>query len=81
LDANPERARERNVLLDVERLGREAVEELHRAVGLLRSRTHTPTPHLNELLLATHRVDTLIPCVGTKLHQDDPAQFAARGTD
>jgi signal transduction histidine kinase len=37
LDADPERARERNVLLDVERLGREAVEELHRAVGLLRS--------------------------------------------
>jgi hypothetical protein len=47
LDANPERARERNVLLDVERLGREAVEELHRAVGLLPSRTHTPTPRLN----------------------------------
>ena len=37
LDADPERVRERNVLLDVERLGREAVEELHRAVGLLRS--------------------------------------------
>jgi signal transduction histidine kinase len=37
LDADPERVRERNVLLDIERLGREAVEELHRAVGLLRS--------------------------------------------
>ena len=37
LDTDPERVRERNVLLDVERLGREAVEELHRAVGLLRS--------------------------------------------
>jgi signal transduction histidine kinase len=37
LDADPERVRERNVLLNVEHLGREAVEELHRAVGLLRS--------------------------------------------
>jgi signal transduction histidine kinase len=37
LDTDPERVRERDVLLNVEHLGREAVEELHRAVGLLRS--------------------------------------------
>ncbi|MFI5912260.1 sensor histidine kinase [Dactylosporangium sp. NPDC051541] len=36
LDRLPDRSAERDVLLGVERLGREAVEELHRAVGVLR---------------------------------------------
>jgi signal transduction histidine kinase len=37
LDTEPHRARERMVLLDVEKLGREAVTELHRMLGVLRS--------------------------------------------
>jgi len=37
LDADPSRRDERDVLLDVEALGREAVAELHRVVGVLRA--------------------------------------------
>jgi signal transduction histidine kinase len=37
LAADPERVPEHDVLLKAERLGREAVEELHRAVGVMRS--------------------------------------------
>lgn len=36
LDSDAERAHERDVLLDVETLGREAVDELHRLLGVLR---------------------------------------------
>lgn len=37
LDDDPDRQLEREVLLDVERLGREAVAELHRTLGVLRT--------------------------------------------
>ena len=37
LDSQPDRTQERKVLLDVEGLGREAVAELHRVLGVLRS--------------------------------------------
>lgn len=37
LDTDPGRTRERDVLLDVEGLGREAVAELHRVLGVLRT--------------------------------------------
>jgi signal transduction histidine kinase len=39
LDADPQRASEHDVLVTAERLGREAVEELHRAVGVMRGDT------------------------------------------
>ena len=42
LDADPDRSQSRDVLLEVERLGREAVEELHRAVGVLRADSASP---------------------------------------
>ena len=43
LDADPHHVRERDVLLDVEGLGREAVAELHRVLGVLRA-PHEPGP-------------------------------------
>ncbi|MFC5833851.1 sensor histidine kinase [Nonomuraea insulae] len=56
LDTDPDRRRERDVLLAVERLGREAVEELHRAVGILRAESQidegallAPLPGLADL--------------------------------
>jgi signal transduction histidine kinase len=42
LDADPGRTSERDVLVTVERLGREAVEELHRAVGVMRADAQSP---------------------------------------
>jgi signal transduction histidine kinase len=42
LAADPGRASEHDVLLGVERLGREAVEELHRAVGVMRGDAAPP---------------------------------------
>jgi signal transduction histidine kinase len=42
LDTDPDRGQSRDVLLQVERLGREAVEELHRAVGVLRTDAASP---------------------------------------
>ncbi len=62
LDVEPERARERDVLLHVERLGREAVEELHRAVGILRTpaaegaATLVPQPRLSDIEQLAARV-------------------------
>lgn len=68
LDVEPERARERDVLLHVERLGREAVEELHRAVGILRAPTAdgaatlTPQPRLADIdQLAARMRDAGVP--------------------
>lgn len=54
LDGDPAAARHRDALLDVERLGREAVGELHRTVGLLRGdgpaqAPLTPLPGLGDL--------------------------------
>jgi signal transduction histidine kinase len=56
LDAAPDRDTERDVLLRVERLGREAVEELHRAVGIMRATAAsegaaplTPQPRLCDI--------------------------------
>ncbi len=54
LDSDPQKVQERDVLLDVEELGREAVAELHSLLGVLRTPHEetssdggdgTPTPH------------------------------------
>jgi signal transduction histidine kinase len=54
LDRDPAAAQHRDALLDVERLGREAVGELHRTVGLLRAGEPAeaplaPLPRLSDL--------------------------------
>ncbi|HSU11737.1 MAG TPA: histidine kinase [Pseudonocardia sp.] len=46
LDSGPGGQAERDVLLRVERLGREAVEELHRAVGVMRAEAASPAAPL-----------------------------------
>lgn len=67
LDADRNRAQERAVLLDVEGLGREAVAELHRMLGVLRSpddaahaietgTTPAPQPRLADLPQLAERV-------------------------
>jgi signal transduction histidine kinase len=65
LDSEPERVQERDVLLDVEGLGREAVAELHRMLGVLRSTEDAtsdedtppaPRPCLADLPLLADRI-------------------------
>ncbi len=63
LDDDPERQEERDALLEVERLGREAVGELHRILGVLRtddepatSGVTSPQPRLADLPQLVARV-------------------------
>jgi signal transduction histidine kinase len=66
LDADPQKVQERDVLLDVEKLGREAVAELHGLLGVLRTPdeqgsievggTLTPQPRLADLQQLAERV-------------------------
>jgi signal transduction histidine kinase len=53
----PEQAREREALLAVERVGRDAVEEMHRLLGFLRSNGERVTPGTP---LTLQRVDDLV---------------------
>jgi signal transduction histidine kinase len=53
----PEQAREREALLAVERIGRDAVEEMHRLLGFLRSNGERVTPGTP---LTLQRVDDLV---------------------
>ena len=53
----PEQAREREALLAVERVGRDAVEEMHRLLGFLRSDGERVTPGTP---LTVQRVDDLV---------------------
>ncbi len=53
----PEQAREREALLAVERVGRDAVEEMHRLLGFLRSNGERVTPGTP---LTRQRVDDLV---------------------
>ena len=66
LDTDPQKAQERDVLLDVEELGREAVAELHGLLGVLRTPDEegsidgggalTPHPRLADLQQLAERV-------------------------
>jgi signal transduction histidine kinase len=77
--------RERDVLLAVERLGREAVDELHRTVGILRTagepdpETSAPQPRLDNLDQLTTRLQAA--GLSVDLQIDGRARPLPRGLD
>ncbi|WP_328474728.1 histidine kinase [Actinoplanes sp. NBC_00393] len=76
LDRDPAAARQRDALLDVERLGREAVGELHRAIGLLRG----AAPAEQSLLAPLPRLDDLDRLVAQFRTAGLPVEVLVTGT-
>jgi signal transduction histidine kinase len=88
LDADARKTQERDVLLDVEALGREAVGELHRMLGVLRSPDEatsgeltppTPRPRLADLPQLVARVRAAGTPVDLRL--DDPLPQLSPGLE
>ena len=85
LQTDPQRTRERDVLLDVEGLGREAVDELHRTVGILRTagerddEASAPQARLDSL----DQLATRLRAAGLSVdvHVDGTARPLPRGLD
>ena len=90
LDNDPQKAQERDVLLDVEELGREAVAELHGLLGVLRTTDEqgpaeegggalTPHPRLADLQQLAERVGAA--GISVELRVDGPSRPLPAGLE